>query len=244
MTDLPSNNKKKFEKSKEFLSQIPEWEHQYKQSSDLMDIEFEKDAWLTAPAVFSAHKLEILGKAVMEDWETLYMKELAEIATVNGGAILEIGFGMGISGQFIQEHKIQKHIIVEGNKQVAIKARAFAESAPHETIVLEGLWENVIDQVPDESIDGILFDAYPLTEAELYQSHFLFFSTAHQKLRGGGILTYYSGEIKTFGTVHMMKLIEAGFMKENIKGTIVKVDPPKDCEYWKANTILAPRISK
>ena len=58
------------------------------------------------------------------------------------------------------------------------------------------------------------------------------------------VLTYYSGEIKSFGKVHIKKLIEAGFMKENIKGRIVKVTPPKDCEYWKANTILAPRISK
>lgn len=243
MPDNPNKKMKPFEKTKEFLSQIPEWENQYK-NSNKMRIEFEKDDWLTAPAVFSEHKLEILGCAVMEDWESQYMKELAEIASVNGGTILEIGFGMGISGQFIQEHNIKKHIIVEANEQVAVKARAFAKSAAHETVVLEGLWQNVIDQIPDGSVDGVLFDAYPLTEEELYQSHFFFFGAAHCKLRGGGVLTYYSGEIETFGKVHTQKLIEAGFLIDNIKGRIIEVNPPEDCEYWKAKTIMAPIIKK
>lgn len=243
MPNNPTKNEKYFKKSGEFLSQIPEWEQQYK-DSDSMRIQFEKEEWLTAPAVYSAHKLEILGCAVMEDWESQYMKELAEIATVNGGTILEIGFGMGISSQFIQDNNIKNHIIVEANQQVAIKAREFAKCATYETVVLEGLWQNVIDQVPDGSIDGILFDAYPLTEAELYQSHFFFFNAAYSKLRGGGTLTYYSGEIENFGKVHIQKLIEAGFTTENIQGRIVKVDPPNDCEYWKADTILAPIVRK
>jgi len=42
----------------------------------------------------------------------------------------------------------------------------------------------------------------------------------------------------------MKKLIEAGFKKENIKGRIAKVNPPKDCDYWKAKTILAPIVRK
>ncbi len=180
----------------------------------------------------------------MEDWETPYMKELADIVCENNGVILELGFGMGISARFIQEHEITRHIIVEANKAVAEKARAFALTAPHEVIVLEGLWEDVIDQVADNSVDGILFDTYPLTEEEIYQNHFNFFEIAYRKLKKDGVFTYYSDEIDHFGEVHLRKLLEAGFLEENIHSKVTQVSPPKDCEYWKADTILSPMIKK
>ena len=180
----------------------------------------------------------------MEDWETPYMKDLAEIACSHGGVVLELGFGMAISAKFIQQHKIDKHIIIEANKDVANKARKFAKTANHKVEVLEGFWEEVIEKVPDNSLDGILFDTYPLTDKELYQNHFNFFPYAYKKLKKGGVFTYYSDEIKSFGRVHLKKLMEAGFKKENIKSKVSEIYPPADCEYWKTNTILSPIIIK
>ncbi len=58
---------------------------------------YEPDSWKAAPATVDEHSLKILGHPVMEDWERPYMQELARIATLNGGRVLEIGFGMGIS---------------------------------------------------------------------------------------------------------------------------------------------------
>ena len=43
----------------------------------------------------------------MMSWETPMMKKHAEVVTENGGDILEIGFGMGICSNFIQEHNIK-----------------------------------------------------------------------------------------------------------------------------------------
>lgn len=233
----------KVEKSEEFLSQIPAWEKNYKES-DEMAINFDKKEWIDAGAQFSEHDLRILGEPVMEDWETPYMEELAEVACTNGGTVLELGFGMAISAKFIQQHNIEKHIIVEANKDVAEKAREFAKNAPHKTEVLEGFWEDVIEQVPDGSVDGILFDTYPVTELELYQNHFSFFPFAYRKLKVGGILTYYSDEVDSFGAVHLRKLKEAGFKSENINSVVTKVTPPKDCEYWKDDTMLTPIVKK
>jgi guanidinoacetate N-methyltransferase len=233
----------KVEKSKEFLSQIPEWEKNYKES-DEMAINFDKKEWVGASAQFSEHNLKILGEPVMEDWETPYMEKLAEVACSNGGVVLELGFGMAISARFIQQHDITKHIIIEANKDVAEKAREFARGAAHDVEVLEGFWEDVIEKVPDESVDGILFDTYPVTELELYQNHFSFFPFAYRKLKKGGVLTYYSDEVDVFGTVHFQKLQEAGFQIENIDSVVTKVNPPADCEYWKAETMLTPIVKK
>lgn len=235
--------RKKFKKTREFLSQIPSWEKKYKSSSETM-LKYRKKDWLDAKANFSKHDLKIFNEPVMEDWETPYMKDLAQVVTKKGGVILEIGYGMGISAKFIQKHKIKKHIIIEANKQVANEAKKFAKKAKHQTIVITGLWEDVIDKIPDRGVDGILFDSYPLSEKELYQNHFFFFPSAYKKLKTGGVFTYYSDEVKKLGKVHLKKLIKAGFKKENIKSTISRVQPPKNCLYWKANTILAPIIIK
>ena len=227
----------------EFLRQLPEWESAYKKS-DKMAIHYTPVQWKTAKAKFAAHDLRILDEPVMEDWEEPYMKVLAEIATMNGGTILEVGYGMGISARFIQQQRINEHIIIEANHDVAIAARAWANSCQIKTVVLEGLWQEVIGQVEDASLGGILFDTYPLTEKELYQNHFNFFPFAFGKLKTDGVFTYYSDETKWFSKIHLLRLNEAGFKEDRIDGNPVQVNPPKDCEYWKANTILAPIIRK
>jgi guanidinoacetate N-methyltransferase len=210
-----------------------------------IDIGFQdRQAWKKAPAVFDEHTLKIFGHPVMEDWETPYMEALAKIATSNGGVILELGFGMAISATFIQQANIKKHIIVEANHEVAAKARDFARHATHPVEVLEGLWEEVVDQVPDGSVDGILFDTYPLSELEIHKNHFGFFRTAFKQLKPGGIFTYYSDEIDRYHPVHLQRLIDAGFEKENIRGNVVPMNPPPDCQYWKAKTMLAPVVTK
>ena len=126
--------------NKEFLSQIPYWEKEYSASDDKI-INFTKKEFINAKASFTENKLDILGHAVMEDWETPYMRELAYIATQNRGTVLEVGFGMGISAAFIQKYPIDKHIIIEANKEVANKARHFAKTAIHSVQILVGLWD-------------------------------------------------------------------------------------------------------
>jgi len=235
--------KESFKKTKDFLSQIPIWEDKYKKSTDAL-LKYQKSDWHDAKAKFSKHNLKILGEPVMEDWEDSYMKDLAEIVASNGGTILELGYGMGISAKYIQNYKIKKHIIIEANKEVAKAAIKFGKIAKYKVEVLEGLWEDVINKIPNNSVDGILFDTYPLAEEELYQNHFNFFPFAYKKLKKGGVFTYYSDEIKKFGKVHLRKLQEVGFKLKNVKSKLSKVNPPKSCKYWKAQSILSPIIIK
>lgn len=212
-----------------------------------VDIGFIKDTatWKEAPAHFTNHTLQILGHPVMEDWETPYMQKLARIACSNGGTVLEVGFGMGISARFIHaSKKLHRHIIVEMNTEVAARARQFGKEARRPTLVLEGMWQEVLHWIPDNSLDGILFDTYPLSEPEIHKNHFHFFKSAYAKLKPHGVFTYYSDEIDSFHPEHTQRLTDAGFKKRHIEGAIVRVRPPKDCDYWKSSTILAPIIRK
>ena len=78
--------------------------------------------------MYTFFKDKILDKEkreVMMDWETPLMKKHAKIVTENGGDILEIGFGMGICSNFIQQYNIKSHTIIEINDQVFDKLLDF-----------------------------------------------------------------------------------------------------------------------
>ena len=200
------------------------------------------DVWRDAPAHYDEHTLTIEGHPVMEDWETGYMRDLAEIATRSGGTILEVGFGMGISATHIQSRYIREHIIIEANRHVYDYATAFAKSAPVRTRALFGMWESITPLLPDGSITGILFDTYPLSETEIHQNHFAFFPEAYRLLMPGGVLTYYSDEVEDFSESHRDALMRAGF--RHIDKRISTVSPPEDCLYWRNPTIVAPIITR
>ena len=65
-----------------------------------------KELWDSAEANFSDNNdsLEIFGNPVMESWEEPYMEELANIATMNNGKVLEIGCGAGYMGELLSNH--------------------------------------------------------------------------------------------------------------------------------------------
>lgn len=202
------------------------------------------EEWRNSPAIYSDHSLTILGHPVMEDWESPYMKKLADIAASKKGIILEVGFGMGISAGFIQQNNIEKHIIIEANHSVANRARDFAKHSCHQTEVLEGMWQEEIKNIPDESIDGILFDTYPLSADEIHRNAVPFFNAANKKLKDNGIFTYYSDEQANFSSGHLSALISAGFKKDKISSEIVAVETPKGCKYWISKTMMAPIVKK
>lgn len=207
-----------------------------------------REAWAGATPVFDKHTLRIMDHPVMEDWETPYMAKLAEIATSNGGVILELGLGMGISALDIQSNpNVVTHYIVEANLGVVEKGLKdfhdpIAKGRMH---ILSGFWEDVVEQqLAPESFDGILFDTYPLKEQEIHGNHFSFLPVAFKLLRPGGILTYYSDEATDFSPEHRAKLIAAGFRDEDIGFELCQVNPPADCEYWQSPTIIAPIVRK
>ena len=93
---------------------------------------------------------------VMHDWEDRMMKKHAEVVCQNGGDILELGFGMGISAGHIQQQDIKSHTIIEKDKDVHKRLCKWAEDKPNVKIIF-GDW---YDNLPDEKFDGVFFDTY------------------------------------------------------------------------------------
>jgi len=143
--------------------------------------------------------LEVDGKAVMEQWETPYMEALAEAATRKGGVILEVGLGLGLSARkiekFAEERGITKHIIIEGNADVIrIQGEKFKNDIGPERAAnveyMEGMWQDRVKDIPDNTIDAVLYDPYPNNTEEQHIHQFLFIKEIFPKLKKGAILVY------------------------------------------------------
>ncbi len=123
------------------------------------------------------------GREIMMDWETNLMQEHAKVVTENGGDILEIGFGMGICSNFIQEANINTHTIIEINDQIFERLLEWAKDKPN-VIPIKGDWFNSIPK--DKKYDGIMHDTWE----EKNWHHFL--PNIENNLNPKGIVTYFN----------------------------------------------------
>jgi len=156
------------------------------------------------------------GREIMMDWETDLMQEHAKVVTKNGGDILEIGFGMGICSNFIQEANINTHTIIEINDQIFEKLLEWAKDKPN-VIPIKGDW---FDSIPNKKYDGIMFDTW------MEKNWHYFLPKIKSSLNKNGIVTWYNPDTKD--------VIEHNC--NNLKwGTLIikeiNVNPPKDMQY-------------
>lgn len=97
------------------------------------------------------------GNMIMHSWEDELMRLKSEFVCENGGDILELGFGMGISASYIQSQNINSHTICEIHPQVIVELNKWKKDKDN-VITLEGDWyDNVVNM---GRYDGILFDTH------------------------------------------------------------------------------------
>lgn len=145
----------------------------------------------------SKDTLRIDDQPVMESWETPYMHALADLAAEGGGDLLEIGFGLGLSGGRVQTHKnVSSHTIIEANDKVFESLQDFAKSEEAagrpKVVPVKGLWVDALKKLKEQGAkyDAILYDPYPQNESEQHMHQFLFMNAAQELLKPGGRFVY------------------------------------------------------
>ena len=122
---------------------------------------------------------------VMMNWEAPIMSASAAYICQNGGDILEIGFGMGISAGYIQSHSITSHTIVENHPDIIPRAQAWASGKSNVTIVT-GSWYNVRDNL--STYDGLFYDTWGDDSMDQFSS------SLSSLMKAGGVATWWNNE--------------------------------------------------
>ena len=122
-------------------------------------------------------------REVMMNWEDGLMSSSAAYVTQNGGDILEIGFGMGISADYIQSASITSHTIIENHPDIISKAQTWALDKSNVTIVT-GSWYDNLDIL--STYDGIFYDTY----GDEHNKHFS--SSLSQLTKEGTVVTWWN----------------------------------------------------
>ena len=104
---------------------------------------------------------------VMMDWEKPLMSASAAYICENGGDILEIGFGMGISAGYMHSHSISTHTIIENHPDVIPKAKEWANGKSNVTIISQS-WADVTGSLG--TYDGIFYDTSFDDKGNLFSS--------------------------------------------------------------------------
>lgn len=204
--------------------------------------------WAKSQAQYQESQLLISGQQVMQEWERPYMEAMAKAVTETHGEVLEVGFGMGISATYIQSLGVKSYTVIECNGDVAKQFEQWKARYPGRDIRLViGKWQEVIDRLG--LFDGIFFDTYPLSEQEFNQyvvedvtfaQHF--FEAAARHLRDGGIFSYYSNEIDSVSRRHQRALFK--YFKSVTFSVCHPLFPPKDCNYWWADSMVVVKAVK
>jgi guanidinoacetate N-methyltransferase len=157
---------------------------------------------------------DLVDEQIMEDWQIQIMRKMAELVCKSGGDILEIGFGRGISANFIQEQGVRSHTIVEVSDPIVKRFETWKAAYPQADIrMVHGRWQDVTAELG--SYDGVFFHTYPLDEQEYvdnvvdsitFAAHF--FPTASAHLKPGGVFTYLTNEIDSFSRAHQRLLFQ------------------------------------
>lgn len=122
---------------------------------------------------------------VMMDWEHPLMSASAAYVCQNGGDILEIGFGMGISAGYIQSHSITSHTICEVHPDIIPKAKLWAKNKPNVTIITSSWYDVRKDIGP---FDGVFYDTFG---DDIHKGYFS--SSLSPLVKTGGVATWWNG---------------------------------------------------
>ena len=129
---------------------------------------------------------------IMMDWEHPAMSASAAYITENGGDILEIGFGMGISAGYIQSHSISSHTIIEPHPQIVEKAVEWSNGKSNVTIISQS-WADVTGSLG--TYDGIFYDTSFDDKGNLFSSSLSELIKTGTKL---SVFNSYSSETNIF----------------------------------------------
>lgn len=146
--------------------------------------------WKEQGVEWTSEYLKIGDRVIMYEWERPLMRKYAELLAERHSDVLEVGFGMGILAEELQNIKARSHTILEPHPAIAEKARQWAKGRDSNITIIEDFWQNCWEKLGE--FDGIMFD--PVEEKSFKDDTFTFFKISSETLlrKGGRLGFFYS----------------------------------------------------
>ena len=182
-------------------------------------------AYIDKTLIFEEDKIyytdEDVTFEVMMNWEDSIMKASADYVCENGGDILEIGFGMGISANYIQANNINSHTIVENHPQIIEKLKLWAADKSN-VIIVEGGWYDVKDSL--STYDGLFYDTWADENVDNFKT------TLPTLIKSGGKATWWNNFTNT----------DDVFFIDGTTYETISINPVSNM-YFNSNTYYLPK---
>lgn len=185
--------------------------------------------------VFQNNKIFIKGEEktiypVAVKWVRPIMERSIELITFDKGDILEIGFGMGIASDYIQEQNVRSHTILEINKHIYEKAVEWAKDKPNVEVIF-GDWLMNLDKINSKKYSGIYYDTNS-PNSNLFRK-----MVVDESIAEDGIFSYFYPNIDF--CYHEMKNIDSFGYGKDLMVEFVELDRQdlddngylKDCDF-------------
>ncbi|MFB7500609.1 class I SAM-dependent methyltransferase [Streptomyces sp. NPDC056161] len=105
--------------------------------------------------------LYIDGAQAMQEWEKPLMVRSGELVVRQGSEFLECGLGLGLSALAVAgAQNTTRHTVVERYQPVIDEFRKTHPSLPATLDIVQDDFFDHIERLPDESVDGIMFDPW------------------------------------------------------------------------------------
>jgi hypothetical protein len=190
--------------------------------------------WLSSSAQYDEVGLSIAGHSVVEQWEKPVQEALAaSICRSRAARILEIGYGLGFAANVVASFTRREHIVVEAHPDIV--CRALTEM-PTSTLIVSGLWEQIVPALNSDYFDGIIYDAYPMTAAPFdgsSQSTFdhvrPFLAESARLLRRGGLLGFLDYSCAVTQLEEFVSTVGGLFSEFFVKKIAIEV--PNSCSF-------------
>lgn len=194
------------------------------------------EQWAKAKVLLNDDRLIMDGLHVMDRWEEPIMRGMVEnCINIHGGqklSVLELGWGMGLSGNsFLNNKAVSQYTVVEAHPEIANNARATLKNYPRvESDVVEALWGDT--GFPPESFDVVFYDTHTMTKDSktlnlmeiVVEKHF-------KELRPGGVFTTFFFPGKSSRYILLNKMLDVGF-RQVVCSKIEGFTAPRDCDYY------------
>jgi len=191
--------------------------------------------WCTLPADVRPDRLRVGPHTIVEAWELPVQVLLAEVVSTSRGEVLEIGYGLGMAAKALSARRPKAHWIVEAHPTVAQRALAEDVIRPPVSIMVVGLWQEVIPQLASGSFDGIAFDGYPIGQdfdgspAATFRHIEPLLPHASRLLRETGVLAFIDFS-RSLGHLPTFRQKSDGLFRRSQLHTTA-VQPPPNCFY-------------